>query len=72
LAEVCAQYVGKGSHVYVAGRLHTIRWEDADTGEPLRSGGRRNPLVLGTCGVSRHQPETGWTAPGYRPYNPHR
>src|SRR5919199_4783785 len=23
LAEVCAQYVTKGSHVYVAGRLHT-------------------------------------------------
>ena len=33
LAEVCAQYVGKGSHVYVAGRLHTLRWEDAATGE---------------------------------------
>ena len=33
LAEVCAQYVTKGSHVYVAGRLHTVRWEDADTGE---------------------------------------
>ena len=33
LAEVCAQYVTKGSHVYVAGRLHTLRWEDAATGE---------------------------------------
>ncbi len=33
LAEVCAQYVTKGSHVYVAGRLHTLRWEDAETGE---------------------------------------
>src|SRR5919199_1224249 len=33
LAEVCAQYVGKGSRVYVAGRLHTLRWEDAQTGE---------------------------------------
>ena len=33
LAEVCAQYVGKGSRVYVAGRLHTLRWEDAATGE---------------------------------------
>ena len=64
--------MAKGSHVYLAGRLHTVHWEDAETGEPLRPGGRRNPLVLGTCGVSRHQPETGWTAPGYRPYNPHR
>ena len=33
LAEVCAQYVNKGSRVYVAGRLHTLRWEDAQTGE---------------------------------------
>ncbi len=33
LAEVCAQYVTKGARVYVAGRLHTLRWEDADTGE---------------------------------------
>jgi single-strand DNA-binding protein len=33
LAEVCAQYVAKGSRVYVAGRLHTVRWEDAQTGE---------------------------------------
>ena len=33
LAEVCAQYVAKGSRVYVAGRLHTLRWEDAETGE---------------------------------------
>ncbi len=34
LAEFCAQYVTKGSRVYVAGRLHTLRWEDAETGEP--------------------------------------
>ena len=33
LAEVCAQYVAKGSRVYVAGRLHTLRWIDAATGE---------------------------------------
>ena len=33
LAEVCAQYVTKGGRVYVAGRLHTVRWEDAATGE---------------------------------------
>ena len=33
LAEVCAQYVAKGSRVYVAGRLHTMRWEDTKTGE---------------------------------------
>ena len=33
LAEVCAQYLRKGSRIYVAGRLHTLRWEDAATGE---------------------------------------
>src|ERR671939_98281 len=33
LAEVCAQYVSKGSRVYIAGRLHTLRWQDAETGE---------------------------------------
>src|SRR5919202_4634597 len=33
LAEVCAQSLSKGSRVYVAGRLHTPRWEDAETGE---------------------------------------
>src|ERR687886_93166 len=33
LAEFCAQYVTKGSRVYLAGPLHTLRWEDAQTGE---------------------------------------
>ena len=33
LAEFCAQYVTKGTRVYVAGRLHTLRWHDAATGE---------------------------------------
>ena len=33
MAEVCAQYLNKGSHLYTAGRLHTLRWEDAATGE---------------------------------------
>src|ERR687885_600470 len=33
LAEVCAQSVFKGSRVYVAGQLHTLRWQDAATGE---------------------------------------
>ena len=33
LAEVCAQYVSKGSRVYVAGRLPTVRCEDTHTGE---------------------------------------
>src|SRR5919199_2751824 len=33
LAEIAAQYTHKGSRLYVAGRLHTLRWNDAETGE---------------------------------------
>ena len=33
LAEVCAQSLSKGNRIYVAGRLHTLRWQDAATGE---------------------------------------
>ena len=34
LAEIAAQFLHKGSRVYVAGRLYTSRWEDGQTGEP--------------------------------------
>ncbi len=37
LAEIAGQYAHKGSRVYVAGRLHTSRWEDAQTGEQRSS-----------------------------------
>ena len=37
VAEIAAQYLQKGSHVYVAGRLHTARWEDVQTGEARAS-----------------------------------
>src|SRR3712207_6255964 len=37
LAEIAAQYDHKGSRVYVAGQLHTSRWEDAQTGEARSS-----------------------------------
>ncbi len=33
----CLPYAHKGSRVYVAGRLHTSRWEDAQTGEARSS-----------------------------------
>ena len=33
LAEIAGQYAHKGSRVYVAGRLHTSHWQDAQTGE---------------------------------------
>ena len=30
LAEICKQYLTKGQHVYVEGRLQTRRWEDQE------------------------------------------
>ncbi len=36
LAEIAAQYARRDSRVYVAGRLHTSRWDDVQTGDPRR------------------------------------
>lgn len=33
LAEICNQYLKKGSKVYVSGRLKTRSWDDKQTGE---------------------------------------
>ena len=33
LAEICAQYLHKGSRVYVSGRLQTRSWDDQATGQ---------------------------------------
>lgn len=33
LAEICAEYLRKGSRVYIEGRLQTRSWEDAESGE---------------------------------------
>ncbi len=30
LAEICSQYLSKGSRVYVEGRLQTSKWQDAE------------------------------------------
>ncbi len=37
LAEIAAQYLHKGSRVYVQGRLHTSRWADDESGAPRSS-----------------------------------
>ncbi len=37
LAEIAVQYARRGSRVYVAGRLHTSQWKDAQTGEARSS-----------------------------------
>ncbi len=33
LAEICKQYLHKGSLIYIEGRLQTRSWEDRDTGK---------------------------------------
>jgi single-strand DNA-binding protein len=33
LADICSQYLAKGSRVYVEGRLQTRSWEDQQTGQ---------------------------------------
>lgn len=33
LAEICGEYLRKGSHVYIEGRLQTRAWEDAESGQ---------------------------------------
>ena len=33
LAEICSQYLAKGSRVYVEGRLQTRSWEDQQSGQ---------------------------------------
>jgi single-strand DNA-binding protein len=33
LAEQCAEFLGKGRHVYVEGRLQTRSWDDQATGQ---------------------------------------
>ena len=32
LAEICSEYLGKGSRVYLEGRLQTRKWQDAEGG----------------------------------------
>ena len=55
LAEFCAQYVTKGSRVYLAGPLHTLRWEDAQTGERHA----RSEIVLDDLILLDHRGQRG-------------
>src|ERR671933_1980841 len=59
LAEVCAEYVNKGSRVYVAGRLHTLHWDDAQTGERHA----HVEIVLGDLMLLDRRVEPGWLRP---------
>jgi single-strand DNA-binding protein len=37
LAEICKQYLGKGRHVYVEGRLQTRSWDDQEGKKRFRT-----------------------------------
>lgn len=51
LAEVCAQYLAKGAHVYIEGRLQTRRWVDRDSQERTTvEVVAQDMIILGTPG----------------------
>ena len=55
LAEQCAEYLAKGRHVYVEGRLQTRSWDDQATrAEAVPHGGRRRPHAA--AGLPRRPP----------------
>lgn len=46
LAEICNQYLHKGSHVYVEGRLQTRSWEDPDGVRHFRTELVANEMIM--------------------------
>jgi single-strand DNA-binding protein len=72
LAEIAAEYLRKGSPVYVEGRLQTRKWQEKDTGKDRYSteiiatemqllGSRSDRMAGGAGTESRSEPRT---APG--------
>ncbi len=65
LAEVVGEYVSKGSHIYIEGRLQTRKWQDKDgadrytteivANEMQMLGGRPAESGSGSSGASRPQ-----------------
>ncbi len=46
LAEICSQYLTKGSHVYVEGRLETRSWEAEDVQKHYRTEIIANEMII--------------------------
>ena len=64
LAEICTQYLKKGSHVYIEGRLQTRTWEDKDGNKKYTTEIVANRLqILDAKGVGADSTETEATHP---------
>lgn len=46
LAEICNQYLRKGSHVYIEGRLQTRSWDDAEGTRHFRTELVANEMII--------------------------
>ncbi len=56
LAEIAAEYLRKGSQIYVEGRIQTRKWQDRDGNDKGGEGERRAPnlgLLVRWCRGSR-------------------
>lgn len=60
LAEICNQYLRKGQQVYIEGRLHTRRWEDAEGRKHFATELVAREMIM--LGESREIPETSFEA----------
>ena len=71
LAEICGQYLHKGSRVFIAGEFQSRRWQDGDIPRRLTEVVAREMLMLDSKpqpsgNYSQHQ-SWGQTHPGYKP-----
>ena len=62
LAETCSNFLGKGSQVYIEGRIQTRKWEDRDGNARYSTEVVANQLVLLGRPKTSARPEAG--APG--------
>jgi single-strand DNA-binding protein len=56
LAEICNQYLRKGQQVYIEGRLHTRRWDDAEGRKHFATELVAREMIM--LGDGRESPET--------------
>jgi len=66
LAETCKQYLVKGSHVYVEGRMQTRSWEDAEGKKHSRTEVVANEMII----LDRHKTHTPEQVPAPEAHEP--